>query len=235
MTGEGREVAFAPELNPLPSPREFGKIVQARVDAEIIRMRQERGEVTAAADVYPLVRGLYSASEHLDEYATALKNVTTSIRQELEEELMAIPGNEQDGTPVSGAVVPDLDGTDISLALDMKTDREFDVDSIVAVAVAEKVSRDAVLEVVKLVREGVETGDGEATESALATVLAELVEAGVRRVIALGSFTPQVTKVRRYAKEAAGAGNDASAAVIQGSMQERKIYKGIKVTREQRK
>lgn len=235
MVIESREVAFAPELNQLPTPREFGQIVQARVDAEIIRMREERGEVAAAADVYPLVRGLYSASEQLGEYATALNKVTTSIKQELEEELMAIPGNEQDGIPVSGAVVPDLDGTDIKLALDSKTERNFDLDSLIAVSVAEKVSADLVQQLSDIVVSSYEQDDWVDNEFKLTQILAEAVESTVRRVLALGNFTPQVTKVRAYAKEAAGAGDDSSASVIQGAMRERKVYTGIKVSREERK
>ncbi|MEV8610222.1 hypothetical protein AB0383_20235 [Amycolatopsis sp. NPDC051373] len=235
---EGREITFAPELNPLPSPREFRKIVQARVDAEIKRMREERGEVVSPADVYPLVRGLMSAYEQLDEYATALTGVTTSIRQELEEELMAIPGNEQAGIPLGGATVPDIDGTDIKLALQQKTDRQFDVDALVSVAVAEKVTSDLVLDIVKVVCEGLEDESqtfGGGTENGVLDLVAVTVESAVRRVLALGNFTPQVTKVKAYAKEAAGAGDDGSAAVIQGSVRERKVYTGIKAAREARK
>lgn len=224
----------APELGALPTPREFGAAVQARVDAEVLRLRTERGDVTSAADVYPLVRGLTHVREQLGDYATSLRRVVTAVEQELEEELMAIPGNEQDGTPVASHTVPDVDGTDIKLTVQQSTKRTFDADPLVSVAIVEQLTAAAVAELAQLGFNHALSPSAE-TEAALYDRLGEMMTDVVARVLGLGSFTPQITKVNRFAKDAAGAGADGAAAVVQAAVHEKKVYTGLKVSREERK
>lgn len=223
----------APELNTLPDPRDFKRMVLSRVESEIVRVRAERGEVTSAADVYDLVRGLTSVHEQLGDYATALTSVNETVRLELAEELMAIPGNEQDGTPVHGLTVPCEDGTDIKLAVQMTTKREFDKGALISVAVAEQLTTERLEQLATSAVEEAFSGEGDFPGTRL--WLTETLLAFADRLQSLGSFTPQITKVERFAKDAAAAGEDGAASVVQGSVRTKKVFDKIGVKREERK
>lgn len=229
---EGALEPIGPELNALPAPREFGAMLQARLDDEIMRMRTERGDVIDETTIYPLVRGLVATTETLGEYGRALAAVATSAEQEIAEELMAIPGNEQDGTPMHAVTVPDLDGTDIRLGINKTTKRTFTAEAITSAATAAAVPQDAVERLSAL---GVAAALGEDVQAEVFDVLVRVAEAAVERVLAVGNWTPQVTKLNAFAKEMAGGGDDQLASVIKSAIHEKRVYQGIKIERQVRK
>lgn len=70
----GKELAPLPDvMHQLPAPADFGKLLRERLEGEIVRVRQERGDVTAPADVNQLVRGLQGAREVFGDYMRAFK------------------------------------------------------------------------------------------------------------------------------------------------------------------
>lgn len=196
--------AVLPGLN-IPSPHRLRVTIEEELSRLIREARAERGEVQLPEETYPLVRALVASHELLSDYASAFKKAASTAQQEVESELLDAVG-EQEGQPVSGMTVPDARG-DIRVSLD--TANEYDIDM------------DALRNVVCLVV-GELHGNGGAESADLALSM----------LLSMGSFTPQVSKVRAFAQDTSRKGEDGLAATITSAIRKVTRYKGVKTARK---
>lgn len=215
----------------LPEPREFGRVLRERLEAEIVRVRAERGTVTTPEDVFQLTRGLARYIELAGEYQHAFQHTVLIAKQELANELADAVG-EQDGVPLNGLTVPDLDGTDVALTLDAPNTHHIDTEELPAVVAAVVLTDTALYDIVELASS---VAIGAEDRSALETYLADRIVDGITAHAELGLFKPQVTKVRSFAKHLAGQGWDQLAAVVSRTIRTTTEFKGIKINRKERK
>lgn len=230
MTGKELE-PLPPVVANLPSPREFAKILRERLEGEVLRVRQERGEVHAPEDTHALLRSLQGFREVAGEYARAWTGVAKVAGQEAEEELKSAVG-EQEDVPNSGMDVPDTDGTTIKVTLDTVNDYTIDPEAL-RFAVAGWVTADA--DLMNRVREAAMEDAMFNERENLENVLAAAVLEGLHVMERAGLFTPQVSKVRALAKEIGGKGLDHLASVLTGAIHKKTVYKGVKLARQQPK
>jgi hypothetical protein len=230
-----KELAPLPEsVENLPEPREFARLLRERLEAEIIRVREERGEVHQAEDVYQLSRGLSRYIEIAGEYKRAFDGTAKIAKQELENELIDAVG-EQDGTPTGGLTVPDLDGTDIKLALDQANSYDIDASVLRSALAARILESGAVQENVEQLAVSAAVHDDEEASGKLDNYLAEVITLALEEYEQLGAFSPQVSKVRAFAKDLAGRGADSLASLVSAAIRKTQTYRGVKVSREERK
>lgn len=236
MTTSTELILFPDSVN-LPSPAEFKAQLLARLEGHIIERRAARGDVLSEADVYGLARDLQRYKETAGDYARALTGAASVAGQEQQEELLAVPGKEQDGVPTGGMTVPDLDGTDIKFTLNNTNEHTIDADAvypaIAAVVMAETDLRNGVMQLAMLTLVDVEaTAEAEAR---LVDLLATALIAAQEHVVSVGSFSLQVTKVKALAKTLAAKGEDALAATVLAAIKTKKVFKGLVIKREERK
>lgn len=229
---KGKELEpLPPVVAGLPSPREFAEILRLRLEGEIIRVRDERGEVHAPEDTHALLRSLQGFREVASEYARAWTGVAKIAGQEAEEELKTAVG-EQEDVPNSGMDVPDIDGTTIKVSLDTANDYSIDVVALrFAVASWISADRDLVNRVREAAMEDAMFSETENLETVLTAAFVDVLHVMER----VGAFTPQVSKVRALAKEIGGKGLDHLASVVTGAIRKKTIYKGVKLARQQPK
>lgn len=214
----------------LPAPRDITTALREELNARVSAERASRGEVHQPEDVSPLVRALAGAHDLLSEYGRAFTLAANTAKEVLDEELTEAVG-EQDGIPLADLKVEDLDGTDIHLTRKTATGYEFNLDSLISL-----VANDAV-HVTRHSDPPWPDGMSEEEyrtqyEEWLVNVLVLTVEA----VLSLGTFSPQVTKVRAYATESASRGDDSSAAVARNAIRKKaEKFSGIAYTRKERK
>jgi hypothetical protein len=222
FTGRELEPAFRTET--MPAPHDLVGILRERLDALVLQLRAERGEVHAPEDVYVPMRRLGALAEGLGDYGRAFSKVAGEVRGHIQDELELAVG-EQDGIPNSGMRVPDEDGTDLLVSLD--TRNEYNIDTAVVI-------NGVALQTMSMfpgVARNIALDDDEADEELLRILVAAMVQ-----LIACGTFKPQVTKVRALATEIAR--TDPKVASTITSMlatAKRTEFKGVKIKREQPK
>jgi len=222
-------VPLPPQIQGIPSPRDVSTMLISNLAVRVHYARTARGDVTQPEDVNALVRALGGAKEMLDEYSRAFATAAREAVHYLEEELLFAVG-EQDGVPLSGLKVPDLDGTDLVFTLMKPKTHTVDEPQVIDVAVVDALAAARDTEPAQ-----------EPDESNAAYLdryerwMAGVVHMAVNTVIGLGSYSMQVSKVRAYAVELAGRGADTLASVVRGSITTKDKYTGTKFERKERK
>lgn len=235
MTGK-ELVPLPPTVASLPSPREFGRLLREWMESEILRVRAERGEVNTPEDTFELVRSLQRLRELLQEYAHTMTSVANIAAQEVQEELLNAVG-EQDGVPLSGLTVPDLDGTEIKMSINAPRTHHIDQATVLDVLVADALdSLDVINATVEhAVAMALDPETAADSREQLETILAGALRVAIDRALELGTYSQQVTKVKAFAKRLAGAGQDKLAGVVTASIKTTTEYSGIKVARTETK
>lgn len=231
MTGE--LVTLPPSISGLPDPKDFARALREWMEAQIIRVRDERGEVLQPEDTFPMVRSLEKARDVLAAYRNALAGVEKICKAEIQEELTYAVG-ENDGVPLSSLTVPDVDGTAIKLSLDAPNVHTIDVEALkdaVAVACSGPIVIDSIRQ---LAAAALLVADQDA-EDAFQGYVVEAVRAALDQMLALGSFTPQITKVNALRKTMSGAGDDNLAGMVGAAVRTTKDFRGITIKREEPK
>lgn len=213
----------------LPAPRDVGRALREALTARVNAEREARGEVHQPEDVSPLVRSLAGAKELLDEYARAFTGAAGLAREELDEELLAAVG-EQDGVPLSGLTVPDLDGTDIRITLNKTNNHNIHQYTVLTAVIGHTIARMKGGE-----PEQRENEPDEEYDDRYWSWVFRVIERVLDQVLNLGSYSMQVSKVQAYAVALAGQGEDNLAAVVRGSIKTTQNYRGTKLERKERK
>lgn len=237
MAEPGTELVPLPDEVRLPSPRDFSRMLREGLEAEILRVRTERGPVTAPEDTHALVRSLQGVRETFGEYARGLTGAAKIAAQEIEEELLAAVG-EQDGVPNGAMNVTDHDGTVIRVAPDTRNDYEIDENALYP----------ALAEVIMMTTEIAVDLENACLDAALAdaddrpaaaaernAVIARALILAMTELPRVGTFTPQVTKVRALAGELGRLGDDSLAATVTGAIRKRTVPNGVKIERKEPK
>lgn len=206
---------------PIPAPREVVSVLRERLLQLVLSARETRGEVRMPEDTYDLIRSLMGVREGAQDYAHAFTVIRKEIDGFIQDDLELAVG-EQDGVPNSGMKVPDVDGTDITIGLDTRNEYDFDTHALTAAVTFHTLEQHTAL----FADDGAISDDG----------AAELLMSALERVISLGRFQPQVTKVRAFADDVARIpGGAAIAATVRGSVSKSTQFRGIKVERKQPK
>lgn len=214
----GRELELAGA--PMPAVRTVLAVLRDNLNTLVLNARAERGQVHAPEDTYALVRSLAAVRDGAADYAHAFTLIRNEIDGHVQEELELAVG-EQDGVPNSGMKVPDVDGTDIVVGLDTRNAYDFDTHALTAAVTFHTLTEFAGAFV-----------DGVTDEQAVA----ELLMSALGRVIGLGRFQPQVTKVRAFADDVARMPDGAAiAATVRSAVSKSTQFRGIKVERKQGK
>lgn len=194
----------------MPATRSVLAEMREHLEGVVRQAREERGEVHLPEDVFPVVNRLAEVIDGLDDYAHAFKVIRKEAVDYIGDELETAVG-EQDGVPNQGLKVPAPDGTTVDVSVDAPSSYSFDLDALINAVVADTLT--------------LWTG-------ASADGLDRLLEAAIRVVLALGSFTPQVTKVKAYKNEVARQDPKMASTITWAKTSN---FRGIKVKREQPK
>jgi hypothetical protein len=193
-------------------------------------LSEPRPDVVGPEDTFALQRRLAAVSETAKEYGRAFTAFEREDVRPAIAEILADAVGEQDGIPNSGLTIPDTDGTDIRIGVVSETEYEIDPEMVFQ-AVSMQVMTEASDPVTAMFRAEFD-GDGATAQLLLSGLLVEVC----KQAVALGKFTPQVSKVRAYAKEVARVeGGDTTAAVMTAAIRKRTIHRGITVERKQPK
>lgn len=237
MEKPSTELVLFPDSVNLPSPKEFGEQLRRRLAEDIAARRAVRGSVLAEADTFGLVRDLQRYREQTQDYARALSGAGQVAAQEMEEELLSVPGKESDGLPTGPMTVPDTDGTDIKFTLNAPNEHTIDGDAVLpavaAVIMDEHDLLDGVLQIATQHLLDIDSA-GETRSQLEALLGAALIDAQVRAT-SLGTFSLQVSKVKAFAKLLASRGDDTLSAVVSAAITTKKVIKGVTIKREERK
>jgi hypothetical protein len=221
-TDPGAELA--PILTPLPAAHDLGRALQEGVNETIARMRNERGPVTAAEDTFDTVRWIQGITERLTDYGRAFAGAAKLAESYAEEELIEAVG-EQDGIPMANLTVPDPEG-DLRLSKYAPNEHVFDLETLKAVTAAEAI---------RCSRGGEPVQDEVESDAAYLDRyeewMADVIMNAMGDLLALGAFTPAVTKVRAFAKEVARSGDDKLAAAASGAVTSTSRYQRVKIER----
>ncbi len=223
-------VPLPDNVRSLPAPQDVGRALKEALTARVAAERAARGEVHQPEDVSPLVRSLAGAHELLGEYARAFTGAAGLAREELDEELLAAVG-EQEGIPISGLTVPDLDGTDLRFTLNKTNNHDIDERAVLAAVIGNTIA--ATRDTEPEWDEDIE--DASAYRDRYEDWMCHVMERAIDTVIALGSYSMQVSKVNAYAVTLAGQGHDSLASVVRGSVKTTQKYRGTKLERRERK
>lgn len=198
----------------LPAPHDLVGMLRAKLEELVEQARRGRGQIATPEDTFDMQRGLAKVIEGLEDYGRAFIKIAKEAKGYVEDELIEAVG-EQDGIPMSGLKVPDLDGTMISIELDRPNAYTFDNDALFG-AVAWLVLSSAAIEVTPK----------------LHTVVVE----AMRQLTALGKFEPQISKVKTFTNELSRLeGGDLVASTVTSTTRKKPIFKGVRVKREQPK
>ena len=217
----GRELEPAVQAGNLPAPHDLVGILRENLEAVVLEERNLRGDVHTPEDTYPVIRRVGAVAETLIDYGRAFVKVGKEASGYVQDELELAVG-QQDGIPLSGMRVPDVDGTDLKIELDTRNEYNIDIEIV----------KSAVMALVLATNPAVNLLDGEEGQQ----VLAELLADAMTTLISCGQFKPQVTKVRAMATEIAR--TDPKVASTITSMlatAKRTDFRGVKITREQPK
>jgi hypothetical protein len=233
----GSELVPFPEQVRLPLPRDFGRLLREHLEAEIVRVRAERGEVGAPEDTHALIRSLQGFTELAQDYARGWSGAGKIAQQEIEEELLAGVGD-QEGVPNGAMNVTDHDGTTIRVAPKTSNDYDIDVDALYP-ALAEVIMatteigvdlENACLDAVLALPE-----DRPAATAARNAVIARALILAMTELPRVGTFTPQVTKTRALAAQLGQLGDDRLASTVTGAIRKTVTYDGVKIERKEPK
>jgi hypothetical protein len=236
-TEPGNELVPFPAEVRLPSAREFGRMLREHLEAEIVRVRAERGEVGAPEDTHALIRSLQGFTELAAEYARGWTGAGKIAQQEIEEELLTGVG-EQDGTPNGAMNVTDHDGTTIRVAPKMANEYDIDVNALYP-ALAEVILatteigtdlENACLDAALALPE-----DRPAATAERNAVIVRALILAMTELPSVGAFTPQVTKVKALAAELGRLGDDRLASTVTGAIRKTEKYTGVKIERKEPK
>ncbi len=214
----------AGNLPGLPAPVAVKALLSEQFDAAVALERERRGEVTAAADTWPMVRAVESFAELVDDYARVLTDVAKDARKVLEEELFEAV-EEQDGIPMGSLSVPH-DGSVITVKA--KTSNEYDIDAdqvlgALAALVSEQWHR----------RRDVATEHDQPPPPAPEDEPQQYAMAVAERALAMvGASNLKVTHVRALALELGHMGADALSQVVSDAIRKTVLFKGVGVTRK---
>lgn len=215
------ELADAPNL---PAPHDLVGMLRARLEEVVSNARRGRGEVVTPEDTFDMQRGLAAVIEGLEDYGRAFMKIAKEAKGYVQDELIDAVG-ENDGIPLAGLKVPDLDGTTISIELDKANEYFFDHDAL----------RSAVAYVVLTTRRGEDAPRGVRSDE-VDDWIANLMIDAMALLETLGQFKPQVTKVRAFAADLSRLpGGDLIASTVTSTTHKNPLFKGIKVKREQPK
>jgi hypothetical protein len=225
-----------PAVRNLPSPADFAKALREWLESQIVAVRSERGDVTAAEDTYALVRSLQGAREAFADYSRAFAKVAGIAAQEIENELLEAVGD-NDGIPMASLNVPDTDGTTIKLGRNMPNAHTIDVDPIFgALALYLLNTTEIQQDVLNAATSVLLSEDLIPTARAdFGDVLSRMMIVAMEEILKVGSFSPQISKVKALATQLAGLGQDDLAATVSHAVRTKKEYKGVTITREQPK
>lgn len=202
---------------PMPAPRAVVAVLRENLHQLVLEARNRRGEVRLPEDTYELVRSLMGVREGAADYAHAFATIRQEVDGFIQDDLEQAVG-EQDGVPNSGMTVPDVDGTNIAVTVDTQNQYGFDTTALVQALVFEAMDQAAEIESPDLPREYV----------------AWLLGVALERLIGLGQFRPQVTKVRAFAADLSRReGGPAIASTVMSTVTKTAKFKGIKVERKQ--
>jgi hypothetical protein len=228
--------ALARVVHDFPDHRTLAQALRERVDAAVLQLRDERGDVHAVEDVFPLVRWGQATAEKLNDYARAFAGAAGHLTGYVSDELVEAVG-ETDGIPARNLVVPDTDGTDIHLTAQTSNVYMIDTDNVLSAAVADLVrdtdmAGELAAVLVKLYSVAVpvpEAAEQEVYDEA-EELLARFLLAAIERARELGKLDLQVSKVRAFAK--AVARRDTSlAATVSTSVRSTRKFGGVAVKR----
>lgn len=222
-------VPLPPQIQGIPSPRDVGTMLVANLAVRVHHARQARGTTRQPEDVYALVRSLGGAKEMLEDYARSFTTAATEAKHWIDEELIEAVG-EHDGIPRSGLKVPDTDGTDLHLTLNTPNSHTIDQPAVIAAIIGNTLAATRDTEPDNLPGE-----DYDAYRDRYEAWMVHVIERVVDQVLAVGSYSMQVSKVNAYAVALAGEGEDHLAGVVRGSVTTTSNYRGIKVERKERK
>lgn len=221
-------VPLPQEVRALPAPSVIGDALKRELSARVSAERAARGDVHIEEDVYPLVRALSSAHDLLGEYASQFAAAARVARAELDNELMVAAG-EQDGVPQAALTVPD-GSVNVRLAPAFGNTHNIDTDQVIdtVIALALDLSR------------GTEPEQGPEEEDPVYLAryeqwMAGVIRLAVNRVLELGSYSMQVSKVQTFSEQLAATGTDDLSAVVRGSVRTTRTYQGVKYERKRRK
>lgn len=222
LSGRELEPAFGRSL---PAPHTLVGELRARLESTVLALRAERGEVHAPEDVWESVRALGAIAEGLADYGSAFSKVAKETRGYIQDELEVAVG-EQDGIPNSGMSVPDVDGTNLQISLDVRNEYDIDIEPVKSGVLALVLATNPAMILVHELQ----------GQDAVVDTLAELLADAMTTLLACGTFRPQVTKVRALATEI-GRTDPKVASTINGALSRAKSVKfqGVKVKREQPK
>jgi hypothetical protein len=221
-------VPFADPIR-LPAPADLKDTLRLELSRHVTAERAARGDVTQPEDVSPLVRALARAKDAFGEYANAFSSAAALAKKELDEELTQAVG-EKDGVPMGNLTVPDLDGTDIRFGLNFTNSHAINEQTVLAAIVGNLID-DMIGN--EPVQDDGETDDD--YDSRYWRWFQHVVERAITDVLAVGSYSMQVSKVKAFSATLAGQGKDTLAAVVRGAINTTRAYGGIKMERKTRK
>jgi hypothetical protein len=225
------ELAGAPNL---PAPHDLVGMLRAKLEELVTNARNGRGEVHTPEDTFEIQLGLAQVIEGLTDYARAFQKIAREARGYAEDELIEAVG-EQDGIPLAGLKVPDPDGTTVSINRDMANQYEFDNDTLLT-AVAHEVLTTERLPSVGDPKIMTQLGLSPQDTAAIDALLVRFMLTAMSRLVELGKFEPQISKVKAFTTELSRLeGGPQIASTVTSSTRKKPIYKGVKVEREQPK
>jgi hypothetical protein len=221
LSGRELEPAFGRSL---PAPHTLVGMLRERLEARVIELRAERGDVHAPEDVFVSVRNLGAIAEGLADYGAAFTTVAKETRGYIQDDLELAVG-EQDGVPLSGMTVPDTDGTNLKISLDTANEYNIDTDTVMSGVAHLVVTTNPVSQLL--------TAVVDEDKPRTVDMIVELLTDAMTTLLACGQFKPQVTKVREMATEIART-DPKVASTITGVLKHAKTtrFRGVKVKRE---
>lgn len=235
-------IPFSVELAPttmggLPEPVEFTRLFKLGIERAFAVARAELGENPTREDTFALHRTLAKGFELAKGYKGAFE-AGRKLFGDLQAELLADAVGEQDGVPVSDLTVPDAEG-DITLKVGSSNVHTIDEEGLKAAVAAQVIGRDEpeglasteIMSLTTFVRDLV-NGDASEDPERLGDVLAEALMSAMDAYAALGSFKPQVSKVREFAAEVARAGDDPLSGAVLETISTKRRLDGVTMTRK---
>lgn len=232
MTEQETALELAGEA--LPTAKTIRAALRQQLNSAVLAERARRGEVVTPEDTWQMHRSLARVSDTCGEYSRAFAEAAREASQVAEEELIDTFG-EQDGIPnMRGLTVPNDDGTEVKVTLDIRSTWSADPDALMAAVAFSILAEDTwpkpLLDTIERDAPGADVTDE--TESFLAGLMIE----AMRRLVATGKFSPQVTKIRDFTRTIAGTSDgDRIASTVNISVHNTKIYKGVKIETTQAK
>jgi hypothetical protein len=208
----------------MPEPAVFARALRDAIDQGAALVREQRGEVTQAEDTFPLQRMLAGSLEKCKDFENAFATGRQLLAQYQEEELI-LAVREQAGKPLAGIAIPDVRG-DIRLSLDQKNTHHMDDEQLRSAIIGHLVGQGET-GLAAVVTDVVNGDHPTIAPDGLENLLVEIVQSAMDVLTSCGSFKPQVTKVRAYAKDLARGGDDKLSAVVSGTIRTTSEYLGV--------